>query len=229
MPIRSKGEICLSNAIVIYGAGGHAKAVIDTVEQEGRYQIIGLLDGHKPVGSFIYDYQVLGDENWLAAHSHKLGGILVAIGDNWTRSVVVRAIRAIAPELPFVSAVHPCAVVARGAVIGAGSVVMAGAIIGSDTTIGEHNVLYTHASIDHDSATGHYVTLAPKAGTGGQVHIGDYSVLSLAAAVIHNVTIGKHTVVGAGATVLRNLPSYTVAYGSPAKEIRSREAGTRYL
>ncbi|NIK76099.1 FlaA1/EpsC-like NDP-sugar epimerase [Paenibacillus castaneae] len=33
--------------IIVYGAGGHAKAVIDTIEKASLYRIIGLLDGFK--------------------------------------------------------------------------------------------------------------------------------------------------------------------------------------
>ncbi len=219
----------MSNAIVIYGAGGHAKAVIDTVEKEGRFAIAGLLDGRRPAGTIMYGYEVLGDESWLVSPSQKLAGLLVAIGDNWTRAKAVRAIAGIAPGAPFVSAVHPDSSVARGASIGAGSVIMAGAVIGSDTVVGQHNVLYTHASLDHDCATGDFVTLAPKACTGGSVRIGDYSVLSLQAAVVHNRSIGEHTVIGAGSVVLRDIAPYSVAYGSPAKVIRSREPGEPYL
>ncbi|WP_424767277.1 acetyltransferase [Paenibacillus sp. sgz302251] len=215
--------------IIVYGAGGHAKAVIDTLEKDARYSIIGLLDDYKPAGSHYYGYEILGDETWLAAHKAKVSGGIVAVGDNWKRSQITASIRAIYPEFRFVTAIHPSASLARGADIGAGTVIMAGAVVNSDAAIGEHCVLYTHASVDHDCSVGSYVTFAPKAATGGNVKIDDYSVISMGAAVIHGITIGEHTVIGAGSTVLSHIPSYAIAYGTPTKVIRNRQIGESYL
>ncbi|WP_224723459.1 acetyltransferase [Paenibacillus vietnamensis] len=219
----------MNSRIVVFGAGGHAKAVIDTIEKEGRYLIAGLLDGYQPEGSSFYGYKILGSEQWLAANAGQIDGCIVAVGDNWLRSRMAEAIRSVAPDIPFVSTVHPAASVARGAVLGAGSVVMAGSVVGSDTRLGEHNVLYTLSSVDHDGRTGSFVTLAPHAATGGNVTISDYSVLSIRSAVIHGITVGEHSVIGAGSTVLADIPSHSVAYGTPAKVIRSRTVGERYL
>lgn len=215
--------------IIVYGAGGHAKAVIDTIEKAGLYQITGILDGYKSVGSTFYGYEVLGDESWLAANLSTVSSGIVAIGDNWTRAAVVAKIKEANPHFSFISAVHPAASIAKGAQIGNGTIVMAGCVINSDTQIGEHCVMYTQSSADHDSRLGSFVTFAPKACTGGNVSIGDYSVLSLGANVIHGKTIGEHTVIGAGSTVLTDIPAYTIAYGTPARAVRLREQGERYL
>lgn len=219
----------LMQSIVVYGAGGHAKAVIDTIEKAGLYRIAGLLDGYKPAGSIFYGYEILGDESWLAANSDCISRGIIAIGDNWTRSSVAAKIADIHPRFTYITAIHPSASIARGAQIGEGTVVMAGCIVNSDTNIGKHSVLYSQATVDHDSTLGSFVTLAPKAGTGGSVSIEDYSVISLGANIIHGKTIGEHTVIGAGSTVLSDIPSYSVVYGTPAKVIRAREKGERYL
>lgn len=215
--------------IVVFGAGGHAKAVIDTLEKQAEYEIVGLLDGGKASGTHVYGYEVLGNEAWLLHNLNSIDGVIVAIGDNWRRGIVAEMIGKAAPELPFVTAIHPSAQVARGARVGAGSVLMAGAVLGSDAEIGEHGVLYPGSSVDHDSRAGRFVSLAPRAVTGGGVTIGDYTAVAIGASIIHGVAIGEHAVIGAGSTVIRDIPSSTVAYGSPARPIRSREKGERYL
>ncbi|MFC5406789.1 acetyltransferase [Cohnella soli] len=215
-------------SILIYGAGGHAKAVIDVIEKAGECRVTGLLDRIKPPGTNVYGYQVLGNENDLAV-DESVQGLIVAIGDNWLRAEVAMAIRSIRPDLPFITAIHPNASVARGAEIGEGSVVMAGAVVNSDTRIGKHCILYTLASVDHDSSVGDFVSFAPHAATGGGVSIGAYTALGIGAKIIHSVSIGEHTVVGAGANVLSPIADYSVAYGTPAREIRARKAGERYL
>ena len=47
--------------------------------------------------------------------------------------------------------------------------------------------------------------------------------------VIQEITIGKHTIIGAGAVVFRSIPDQVVAYGTPARVIRPRNIGERYL
>ena len=51
--------------ILLVGAGGHARACIDVIEQEGRFVVKGLVGFHKEVGSAILNNPVLGtDEDW---------------------------------------------------------------------------------------------------------------------------------------------------------------------
>lgn len=215
--------------IIVFGAGGHAKAVIDVIEKAGEYRIAGILDSHQPPGTECYGYEIVGGLDYLSAHRQQIQGGTVAIGDNWTRYRITQSIRQVMPDFRFIRAVHPQASVARGARIGEGSVIMAGAVIGSDAVVGDHCVMYTRSSLDHDSRLGHYATLAPNAATGGQVRIGDYSVISIGASVIHGVIIGEHCVIGAGAAVLHDIPDCSVAYGIPAAIARTRQPGERYL
>lgn len=219
----------MSNKIVVIGAGGHAKAVIDTIERQGRYQIIGLLDKGKTAGDRISGYEVLGDETWLAHPDHALDGAIVAIGDNWTRGQVWQRIKRMRPELTFVTAIHPSAVIAKGARVGAGSVVMSGAFVGCDASIGEHAVLYAHSLVEHDSRIGDFVSFAPKAAAGGNAAVGDYAAIAIGATIIHGVSVGEHSVIGAGSTVIRDIAPLSVAYGTPARIVRSRLRGERYL
>lgn len=219
----------MSNKIVVIGAGGHAKAVIDTIEQQGRYQIIGLLDKGKTAGDRILGYEVLGDESWLTHTDHTLDGAIVAIGDNWTRGLVRQQINRMRPELPFITAIHPSAVIAKGASVGAGTVVMSGSFVGCEASIGEHAVLYAHSLVEHDSRIGDYVSFAPKAATGGNVTVGDYAAIAIGVTIIHGVSIGEHSVIGAGSTVIRHIAPLSVAYGTPARVVRSRISGERYL
>ncbi|GKU75837.1 acetyltransferase [Paenibacillus sp. L3-i20] len=219
----------MTKKIVVFGAGGHAKTVIDVIEKGKLYTIVGLLDNNKPVGQIVYGYNILGDDHWLAEHASSIDGAIVAIGDNWIRGSVVKLLRSIQPSLPFISAIHPSAQIARGANIGVGSVVMAGAVVGSDTEIGDHCILYPNVSVDHDSTIDNFVSFAPRSVTGGNVHIGSFSAIAISATVIHGITIGEHCVIGASATVLSNIAPYTVAYGTPARFIRTRKQGECYL
>jgi acetyltransferase-like isoleucine patch superfamily enzyme len=74
-----------------------------------------------------------------------------------------------------------------------------------------------------------FSSLAPGAITGGNCRIGAYSAISIGAVLRHGINVGEHSIVGAGATVLRDVEPYSVVYGSPARKVRDRVAGARYL
>ena len=217
--------------IVIVGASGHAKLVIDMIEKTGQYQIYGLLDSFRPVGTEILGYSVMGTEYDLPQliMSQDIDGVIVAIGDNFVRAQMVERIQSVCPDLPFITVIHPSANLGKGVLIGQGSTIMAGASVNADALIGDFCIVNTHASLGHDSSLGDFASLAPAVAVGGNVNIGAFSALGIGAIVRHGVSIGEHSVIGAGALVLQNIESQVVAYGSPAKVIRSRLAGDPYL
>lgn len=74
-----------------------------------------------------------------------------------------------------------------------------------------------------------FSSLAPNATTGGNVKIGKFSAISLGANIIHGIKIEEQTVVGTGSVVLKDIPKFSIVYGIPAKIIRRREDGDKYL
>ncbi|MEM5317080.1 acetyltransferase [Paraburkholderia sp. JHI869] len=217
--------------IVLVGSSGHAKVVIDIVEKAGEYQIAGLIDGFRAVGEETLGYAVLGAEADLPSliQARAVEGVIVAIGDNHVRARVVADLARDVPQLPLVSAIHPHAAIGKDTTIGPGTVVMAGAIVNPGCRIGAGCIVNTNASLDHDSVMEDFASLAPRVATGGHCRIGRFAAVSIGAVLRHRVTIGEHTVVGAGALVLGDVESYVVAYGSPARAVRTRQAGERYL
>ena len=217
--------------IVIVGSSGHAKVVIDIVEQAGQYRIAGLIDSFRPRGEETLGYPVLGAENDLPLliDVHGIAGVLVAIGDNHAREKVTADLAALVPGLPCVSAVHPAARIGKASTIGAGTVVMAGVVINPCCTIGDGCIVNTNASLDHDGVMENFSSVAPGVVTGGNCRIGEGAAIGLGAMLRHRIAVGEHSVVGAGAVVLRDVEPYTIAYGNPARRIRDRAAGERYL
>jgi sugar O-acyltransferase (sialic acid O-acetyltransferase NeuD family) len=217
--------------IVVVGSSGHAKVVIDIIEKEGLHCIIGLIDAYREVGAETLGYRVLGGELDLPrlVEEHDLSGLVVAIGDNHVRGRVTELIAARCPYLTFITAVHPQASVARAVKLGGGTVVMAGAVINSSCEIGPGCLINTRASLDHDSVMAPFSSLAPGAVTGGGCHIGTYSAVGMGALLLHRLHIGDHSVIGAGAVVTRSVGNLCVSYGTPARTIRQREPGEKYL
>lgn len=217
--------------IIIVGSSGHAKVIMDIIEKENKYKLIGLLDRFRKEGESTLGYKILGIEEELPRliDEYNIAGVIIGIGDNSVRSKVAMNIRELCPDLPFLSTVHPNATIATDVSIGEGTVIMAGACINSSCEIGEFCIINTNASLDHDSKMGDYASLAPGVTTGGKCRIGNLSAITLGVTVLDRVTIGENTVVGSGALVLKDLPGNVLAYGNPAKVIKEREFGEKYL
>jgi len=217
--------------IVVFGASGFAKGVIDIIEKAGQYAIAGLVDTRNVVGTSVFGYPVVGTDADLPHLMKTLGVSIgaIAIGDNWTRYRVARRLRDLAPALGFPCLIHPSAQLARGAQIGSGTIVSSGAVVNADATIGEFVLLMTHASVGHDGCIGDFATLAARAAAAGGARIGAFSMLGMGVSVIREVVVGEHTVIGAGSTVIRNIGDRVVACGYPARVVRSREPGDAYL
>jgi sugar O-acyltransferase (sialic acid O-acetyltransferase NeuD family) len=217
--------------IIIIGASGHAKVIIDIIEKEKKYNIIGLIDEFKETGETILDYKIIGKEKDLPflIKKHSLVGGVIAIGDNWIRSKVCGKIKLIEPSFEFVSTIHPSVQIGKNVKIGAGTVIMPGVIINACSLVGTHCILNTNSSLDHDSEMGDFSSLAPNVSTGGNVRIGDFSAISIGATIIHGITIKEQTVIGAGSVVLKNIQDFSVAYGVPASVVKKRKAGEKYL
>lgn len=217
--------------IVIIGASGHGSVVLDIIEKEGKYNVVGFIDTYKGKVRLKNGYEILGGEDELPYLMEKFNfsAGIVAIGDNWVRKVLADRISKIVPEFRFVSTVHPQAIIGRDVRIGKGTVVMPGAIINSNSFVGNFCIINTNASLDHDGTMGDYSSLAPRASTGGHVCIGEFSAVCLGVNIIESINIGHHTVVGAGSLVVNDIESHVVAYGSPSQVVRSREKGEPYL
>ena len=217
--------------VLIIGASGHAKVVIDIIELQKKYQIAGLIDSFKNKNHFLYNYKVLGTEKDISQiiKPHNIYGCIIAIGDNFTRMRMFKNISRHNKNIKFITAIHPSAIIGKDVKIGSGSAIMAGVIINSDAHIGEHCIINTNSSVGHDTKIENFSSIAPGVTIGGQNKIGHCSAISLGANIIENITIGKHCVIGSGSLVNKNIGPNKVAYGSPVKEIRTRKDDDKYL
>lgn len=217
--------------VVLFGASGHAKVAIDIFERSGKYKILGLLVSDKRHKEGVFGYGILGDLSEvpsLLEHTPDLH-FFVAIGDNWTRSLITKQLLAIDANIEFANAIHPDAVIGRNVVLGRGVMVMAGSIINADSTIGDFTIVNTKSSVGHECVLEDFCSLAPNSTLAGNVRIGGHSAISPSATILNGRTIGEHSVVGAGALLLEDVGDLCVYYGLPAKFIRSRKKGDKYL
>jgi len=208
-------------SIIIWGAGGHARVVADIIRRVGELTVAGFIDDVHPerAGECFEGAQILGARDALGpAHANGVSRLIVAFGNGDARADAARF--AIESGFVLASAVHPSAVIAASATIGAGTVIAANVVVNPATTIGENVILNTSCSVDHDCSVGSFAHVAPGARLAGYVRVGDGSWVGIGAVVTDGRSIGARSIIGAGAVVVSDIPDGVVAYGVPARVMR---------
>ena len=187
--------------MVLYGASGHCRVVIDIVEALGL-PVEYIIDDNPRIT------ELLGYE--VCRNKDEYDKVIITIGQNWTRKRVFEQIRA----NEYVTAVHPTAIVSPRATIGEGSVVMQGAIIQSCAEIGKHCIVNTGASVGHDVMIHDFVHVASHATITGGVTIGEGTWIGAGSVIRQGVHIGAWSMIGAGSVVVDDIPDGVVAFGN---------------
>lgn len=217
--------------IAIFCAGPHARVVLDILKSQKEYNIIGVIDSVKEIGSDFYGFPVIGRQDDLRhlSHLHQFQAGIVCLGDNYLRERVVEEILSQEKDFVFINAISKFSYISDSAIIGVGNVIMPGVVINSEANIKNHCIINTNSSLEHNSVMDDFSSLSPGVTTGGYIKLGKYSAITLGVTVLDRVTIGKNVVVGSGSLVTKDLDSHGLYYGSPAKRVRERKPNERFL
>ena len=194
--------------VAVLGAGGHAKVVVAALRAAGR-AIAGcyVLDPAQ-IGGHVLRVPVLHED----ALPHGAPRVL-ATGDNRLRERLAATLAG-----PWVTVVHPSAVVDPTVVLGEGAVICAGVVLQPDVRVGAHAIINTSAHVDHDGVVGAFAHLAPGCHVAGGVQLGVGAFVGTGASVIPGRCVGEWATVGAGAVVVRDVVANAVVVGVPARE-----------
>ncbi|MFV8224361.1 acetyltransferase [Christiangramia aquimixticola] len=197
--------------MIIYGASGHAKVIIDIIESTSHHAIDMILDDNPEIHS------IMGKP---VKHSMPEKGddfsFVIAVGNNVVRKEIVDRNNFQYSE----ALVHNKAIVNRNVVIGEGSVVMAGAVINPSSKVGSHAIINTNAIIDHDVKVADFCHISPGAVITGNVKIAEGTQIGAGASILPGVNIGKWCTIGAGSVILKDIPDYAVVVGNPGRIIK---------
>lgn len=209
----------MSLPVIILGAGGHAKVLIDAL-LESSAVIAGVLDPDPDLaGACVLGVPVLGNDSIAVEFPPsevQLVNGLGSVGTPARRRQLYDKFKALGYD--FATVVHPSAIVASDVVLGEGAQVMAGSIIQPGSSIGCNCIINTRASIDHDCIVGNHVHIAPGVTLSGGVSVGEATHIGTGAIVIQGISIGVNAVVAAGAVVVKDIPARTKVRGVPARE-----------
>lgn len=212
--------------IVIIGAGGHGRVVLDILRRCGEMRIAGFIDADvSRAGTTLDGVPVLGPVNMLPKlRREDVRGAIVAVGDNRVRLSYAR--EAAEAGLRLISAVHPAAVVSPAASVGENVVVAAGAVVGAGASIADSAIINTSAVVDHECEIDRGAHICPGALLAGRVHVEEGAFVGLGAHILPCLKVGAWAVVGAGAVVLDDVPAGATVVGVPARIIRMETSRT---
>lgn len=196
--------------IDIYGAKGHAKVIVELLE-EIKYKIINVYDDDLSITS-LFNYSVI--------HEFTMSSnLIISIGDNEIRKKLVDKLKV----ENYPTLIHPKTSVSKRAKIEEGTVVMSGVSVNSEVNIGKHCIINTNASIDHECIISDYVHISPNAALAGNVEVGEGTHIGIGASVIQGIKIGKWCTIGAGAVIIKDIPDGATVVGNPGRNIKIKD------
>jgi sugar O-acyltransferase (sialic acid O-acetyltransferase NeuD family) len=205
--------------MVIIGAGGFAKELIEIFQQKGATSDVAFYDdvtSHGPETVF-GKFPVLKDEAGVKEFFGKYGNeFTIGIGNPLLRFKLYRKFVELGGSLT--SVISPKACIGSFEVnIGAGSNILDGAVFSNCTETGLGCIVYYNAIITHNCKLGNFVQVSPGVSILGTVLINDFVMIGANATILPKLNIGKHAFIAAGAVITKSVPDHALMVGNPAK------------
>ncbi len=196
--------------LILIGAGGHAHACIDVIEQHGGYQIAGLIGMPDEMHDHHLGYAVIGTDADLPKLAKTIPYVLITLGQIKTpahRTRLHQQVVSLGFQLPTIIA--PSAYVSRLATLGAGTIVMHGAIVNAGASVGKNCIINTRALIEHDATVADHCHISTGAIINGNTAIGPGCFVGSGSIIKEGASLGQGCLVGMGLAVRHNMPDNT--------------------
>ena len=200
--------------MIIYGASGHSKVIIDIARSLETISIDYIIDDNPAIKELL-GYRV--------DHKNPEDGeqeIVFAIGNNGIRNKLANRLS----FKPVKALIHPSAVISDFCRIAEGTVVMPHSVVNASVRIGKHCILNTSSVIEHDVRISDFAHISPGAIITGGVEIGEGTQVGAGAVVIPGCKIGNWVTIGAGSVIIQDIPDYAVVVGNPGRIIKYNQA-----
>ena len=185
--------------LLLIGGGGHCKSVIDVIEAEGKYEIVGIVDVEEKLGEKVLDYQIIATDNELGTLVKKYRNAFITlgqIGKGEKRKELFDICKKAGFNFPVI--ISPHAYVSKHAKIEEGTVIMHGAIVNASAHIGKNCIINTKALIEHDAIVKDHCHIATAAIVNGGVIVEEGSFIGSNAVTKQYITIPKNSFIKAG-------------------------------
>lgn len=186
--------------IILLGLGGHAHSVVDSIEQAGKYNIVGFLDTEEMQGKHLRNYMVLGTDDALKKYYDSgIKNAFVTIGfmgHGNIRNILYKQLKDIGYTVPNI--IDNTAVISENAELEDGIFIGKKAVINANAKIEKMCIINTGAVVEHDCAVGAFSHIAVGGILCGCAVIGRQTLIGANTAIIQNIKIGSNVIIGAG-------------------------------
>lgn len=214
--------------LIVYGGGGHGKAVIELIRALEQYELVGVIDDGLAAGGQVMGLEILGGGERLAELRQRgigqAANAVGGIGDISTRVGVFERLQAAGFSFPTL--VHPTAFVEPSAELAQGVQVFPQAYVGSEARLGLDVIVNTAAVVSHDCVIDKHANLAPGTLLAGEVSVGEGTLIGMGVTVNLSVQIGAGARVGNSAVIKADVPAGAIVRAGavwPAADARKGE------
>ncbi|MDR4508765.1 MAG: acetyltransferase [Candidatus Brocadiaceae bacterium] len=199
--------------IIIVGAGGHTRSLINLLELN-KYEIIGIYDDsyNSFMKETINEYEVKNSLKHLPPNYP----VVLAVGDCRKRERLYGLYKR---QILKDSLIHPKAHIEKRVHVGNSNQVFSMAIINCNVRIGENNIINTGCIIEHECCIGSHNHISIGSIIAGRVKIGNRCFIGAGVVVIDKQEICDDVIIGANAVVIENITLPGTYVGNPARRI----------
>jgi sugar O-acyltransferase (sialic acid O-acetyltransferase NeuD family) len=192
--------------LILIGAGGHSRSCIDLIEQEGTYQIAGLVGFPKEVGTDQFGYEVIGSDKDLYELAKHYENALITVGQIQTSENRMDLFnKAKTAGFLMKTIISKQAYVSPHAKIGVGTVVMNGAVINAGSKVGDNCIVNSKALIEHDVEIENHCHVSTGSIINGNSFVGSGSFIGSGVIVKHGISIGANSIIGMGLVIRQDI------------------------
>lgn len=214
----------MTEQLVIIGAGGFGREVLDVVEAVNlehastggdQFDVVGFLDDGDPDLDLLTanGLRHLGAVAGLSELPDDVGYV-IGIADTVVRAEIDALGQSLGRWSPVL--VHPTASLGRAVELGPGSIVCAQTSLTNHIRLGRGVQVHPGATIGHDTTMADYVTVCPQVAVSGNVAVERGVWLGTNSCINQGLTVGEAATVGSGAAVIRDVPPMVTVIGVPA-------------
>ena len=205
--------------LALIGAGTFAEQIISYVNMSDTYDVVGLFDDNKQVGTTFSSLPILGKLSDVVTKYREglYDYVFISIG-YMCFDVRERVYNELKHKVPMANIISPLAVVREGAVWGEGILITDNAYI-SSTAVLEDNVSITLRSIvNHGCYVKKHSFLSTNVSLAGNVTIGEKCFIGIGCIISDGVSICDNVWLSPGTIVMKNIKKIG-QYISPALKI----------
>lgn len=192
--------------IILIGGGGHCKACIDVIEQEGRFFIAGIVDIPEKLGESILGYKYIGTDEDIPELVRKYKNALITVGQIKSAKLRIKLyelLKKAKATLPVITS--PLAYVSKSATINEGTIIMHDVVVNAVSKIGVNCILNSKCLIEHEAIVGNNCHISTGAIINGQVKVGEECFIGSGSVIGNNISIIDGVIVPAGMPVYKDI------------------------